>query len=534
MKYPTNFRAVNHGLISGFAFGCLLATNASAQVSVEWTEFQRGVSIGVDREDNVYTLDYEMQLGKEMVLTKHDSEGNLLWSTFFDQTDFTKWERAAWLAVDSQGDVIVCGTLMSGFSNPVEAASIAMKFDSAGNFQWRHVGGLSSFDGSRAVRCVVDRDDNAYVLGLGNSGFGLVTKVEKFAPDGTSLWSYFNVAGIGAPQYLKLTPDDQLLITARGVFGAINGYAKIDLDGNEQWSLAGVTSFTAGDCAGDVFGNTYVVHAESGVPNPGTVVRKLDPSGALIWQNAYLSAGFRVEVGPDDQPVVAGFPNQNTAGAAFFKVDQNGGLVWSNLDADGPLVLLLHAQLLVDAAGSAYLAAGTLFDMAVCKVDTFGTSQWTGTTAGSFSQAIALSRASNGVFVVGGRTAHLLDALEGEWAELEGALAGVDGAPRLRGHGRFEQGQTLTLLADHAAPNAFTVHVVGASAANLPILGGTLVPSLDLYYFATTDAVGRSTFGGAIPFVVAPGQTVWFQSWFIDMNAVQGWSATNARRVSGV
>jgi hypothetical protein len=78
------------------------------------------------------------------------------------------------------------------------------------------------------------------------------------------------------------------------------------------------------------------------------------------------------------------------------------------------------------------------------------------------------------------------------------------------------------------------VHVVGASAANLPILGGTLVPSLDLYYFATTDAVGRSTFGGAIPFVVAPGQTVWFQSWFIDMNAVQGWSATNARRVSGV
>jgi hypothetical protein len=529
MKYPTNFRAVNHGLISGFAFGCLLTNSAFAQVSTDWSQMQRGVAIAVDREDNVYTLDYEQQLGAEMVLTKHDADGNFVWSTSFDQTDFTKWERAQWLATDSQGDVIVCGTLMSGFSNPVVAASIAMKFDSSGNFLWRHVA-AGGFDGSSTVRCLVDRDDNAYVLGIGQSGTGLRSKIEKFAPNGTSLWSWFDAAGIGAPIELKLTPDDHLLVAGKGTNTV--GFAKVDLDGALVWQRAGDQSITQGAAAGDVFGNTYISHGEFGFGANGCVVRKLDPSGAQLWSNTFGCTGGFIEVGPDNRPIAAGFPTPVSAGVGMVKVDENGGLVWQNLDADGPVQsLLLHARFLLDASGDAYFAAGTLFDMAVAKVDANGTHRWTGTTPGSFSYSMVLSRASNGVFVVGGRTAHLLDAEEGSWSELEGELAGVDGAPRLFGQGRFEQGQTLTLYADHAAPGAFTVHVVGASAANLPILGGTLVPSFDLFYFATTDAQGRSTYGGTIPFVVAPGQAVWFQSWFVDMNAVQGWSATNAQRV---
>lgn len=509
-----------------------LAVAARAQVSVAWSQFQRGVSIAVDRNDNVYTLDYEQQLGAEVVLTKRDALGNLLWVSSFDQTDATKWERAQWLATAGQGAVIVCATLMSGFSNPVVAASVVMKFDASGNVLWRRVGG-NGFDGSRTVRCVVDSDDNAYVLGLGQSGTGLVTKVEKFAPTGASSWSWFDTAGIGAPTNLKLTPDDQLLVTGRATFGSFNGYTKIDRDGNTLWSLAGVPSLTVGDAAGDAFGNSYVVHAQSGVPNPGTIVRKLGPTGALLWQNAYPAAGLRVEVGPDDAAIVAGFPNQGAAGAAFFKVDGGGALVWSNLDADGPLALLMHAQLLVDASGDAYLAAGTLFDMAVCKVSALGVSQWTATTPGSNASAMAFSRASNGVFVVGGRTAHLLDATEGQWQELGGALASANGTPRLAGQGRCAQGQAMDFYACHAAPNALVVYVVGLRAVGLPLFGGLLVPSPDLLHLAISDAVGRSRFGLVIPTVVGAGQSLWFQSWCLDASAVQGFSATNAQRVSG-
>jgi putative pyrroloquinoline-quinone binding quinoprotein len=383
----------------------VLALSSLAQ-NVDWVQPTRGVSIAADAADNVYTLDYVYALGAEMILTKRDASGALVWERSFDQTDPTKWERASWVATDSRGNVIVCGTYMSGYDNPVEAASIVMKFDPDGNVLWRNVC-ESSFDGSSVKKCLVDASDNIYVLGMGSGPSGYVTKVKKFAPNGTAQWSYFDSAGIGKAVNFKFTPDGHITIAARSLFGSVNGYAKIDLSGNPVWSYPGVFSLTVGDCDGDTFGNTYLVNGEY-VPNGGTVITKLGPSGALIWANMYGIAGLRVEVGSDNRPVVSGFPTPSTAGAAFIKVDENGGLVWSNLDADGELMLLLPAQMLLDGANNAYLAAGTLFEMAVCKVNSDGTSAWTQTVAGSgHADAIVLGDNDNSVFVVGGVTARI-------------------------------------------------------------------------------------------------------------------------------
>ena len=383
----------------GFALSGALAQN------VDWVQPTRGVSIAVDAANNVYTVDYVYALGAEMILTKRDASGAFVWEKSFDQTDPTKWERASWVATDNLGNVIVCGTFMSGYSNPVEAASIVMKFNPDGNLMWRNVY-ESSFDGSSTKKCLIDADNNVYVLGMGSGPAGYVAKVKKFAPNGTAQWSYFDSAGIGAAVNFKFTPDGFIAITGRSIFGSVNGYAKIDLSGNAVWSYPGAFSLTVGDCAGDAFGNTYLVHGEY-VTNGGTVIKKVGPSGALIWENVYGIGGFRVEVGTDNRAVVSGFPNANTVGAAFIKVDENGSLVWSNLDADGPLMLLLHAQMLLDGANNAYLAAGTLFEMAVCKVNSDGSSAWTQTVAGSYANAIALGDNDNSVFVVGGMTARI-------------------------------------------------------------------------------------------------------------------------------
>ena len=114
---------------------------------------------------------------------------------------------------------------MSGYSNPVEAASIAMKFDPDGNLLWRRVY-ESSFDGSSVKKCLVDANNNVYVLGMGSGPAGRVTKVKKFDPDGTALWSYFDSAGIGAALNFKLAPDDQLLITGKSIYGSILGFPR--------------------------------------------------------------------------------------------------------------------------------------------------------------------------------------------------------------------------------------------------------------------------------------------------------------------
>lgn len=386
------------------AFVVSLPLFSFSQVSIDWVVDTRGVSIAVDAADNVYTVDYDYNPAGDIYLTKRDKEGHFQWQSKFDQTDNSKWEEATWVAVDTDGNAIVSGNLMSGYSSPVNAASILMKYSPQGELIWRNVY-ETSFDGSYTKKCLVDEENNIYVLGMGHGDPGFVTKIKKFAPDGTALWSYFDADGIGAPVNFKFTPDNHMAITGRAIYGSINGYAKIDREGNKIWSFPGVNSLTVGDCDGDDFGNTYLVHGEY-VTDGGTELKKVSPSGNLMWSNVFNLSGFRVEVGSDNQPVVCGFPNANNGGASFIKVDGDGNLIWANPDADGDYALLMHAQLIMDRFDNTYLAAGTLFEMAVCKVAVDGSSAWTITMPGSYANAFTLGK-DDDVYVVGGSTVKL-------------------------------------------------------------------------------------------------------------------------------
>ena len=338
-----------------------------AQVTTEWVNEPRGVSIATDADNNVYTVDWEYNPGGDITLTKRNTSGSIQWQVPYDNTDPARHEVATWVETDNQGNIYVSGTIRSGYSNPVNAASILMKYDPSGNLIWRNVY-ENSFDGSYTKKILVDADNNIYVLGMGSGSSGYVTKVKKFAPDGSTTCTYYDDAGIGAPLNFKVTPDHAVVITGRSIFGSVNGYAKIDLDGNNIWNYPGIFSLYAGDAAGDNFGNTYLTHEEY-VFNGRGEIKKLSPSGALVWEKFHDMVGYRVEVGTDNLPVISGFPNDGSFGAAFMKYDSDGNVVWQNLDADGPsLSLMLHAQMKMDAGNNAYLAAGTLSEMAVCKV----------------------------------------------------------------------------------------------------------------------------------------------------------------------
>jgi fibronectin type 3 domain-containing protein len=282
-----------------------------------------------------------------------------------------------------------------------------MKFDPTGKLLWRIVY-ETAFDGSSTKKCLIDAQNNIYVLGLGNNGTGIVTKVKKISPAGTPLWSYFDNAGIGAPINFKFTPDNNILITSRGITGSINGYTKINLNGVKIWSYAGVNSLTVGDAAGDTYGNSYLINGQYGVTTTGSILKKLSSSGTVIWEKTLVIAGMRVEVGTDNNPVVSGFPNSGSAGAAFMKFDSNGNLIWQNLDADGAgFALLAHGQMKLDGSNAAYLAASTMSQMAVCKVNSDGTSAWTASTSSGYPTCIDFGT-DNSVFVVGGTTARFL------------------------------------------------------------------------------------------------------------------------------
>lgn len=71
-------------------------------------------------------------------------------------------------------------------------------------------------------------------------------KAEKFNASGVSQWNYFD-SGIGGPVNFKFTPDNAIVIIHRGITGSINGFSKIDLNGNRIWSVAGINSLSGCD-----------------------------------------------------------------------------------------------------------------------------------------------------------------------------------------------------------------------------------------------------------------------------------------------
>ncbi len=380
----------------------LISQLSFAQVTVSWFNFPGGVAVARDAVNNVYTANWDYNAGGDITLTKRDASGNIIWEVPYNNTDLTTHEVATWVATDNAGNILVSGTIRSGYSNPVNAASILMKYNPSGTLLWRVVY-ESAFDGSSTRKCLVDANNNIYVLGLGTGPNGQVTKVKKFNSAGATVWNYFD-AGIGAPITFKFTPDNKIVIVHRSITGSINGFSKIDLNGNNIWSYAGVNSLSIGDAAGDSFGNTYIINGEYVVSNAGSILTKLSATGAVIWSKTNTIKGNKVEVGSDNSAVVGGYQNAGY-GVVIMKYDANGNLLWQNLDADGPaLALLAIAPMRLDASNAVYIAGSTMSSMGVCKVNSAGTSSWAATTSSGYPVWFEFGT-DNSIYVVGGTTA---------------------------------------------------------------------------------------------------------------------------------
>jgi hypothetical protein len=375
----------------------------SAQPVLEWSNYPGGVSVATDVSNNVYAAWWDYNPAGDIYLTKRNSDGTTLWEVSYDNTDNTRHEVATWVAVDNFNNILVSGTIRSGYASPVNANSILMKFDSDGNLLWRTVYD-GDFDGSYTKKCVIDADNNIYVLG--RNGGPAVTEVNKFSPDGDMLWTYLDNDGIGNPMNIKLTPDNQLVISGRWLYGSGGGFSKLDLDGNLVWSKVGY-SLTAGDVDGDAFGNSYITEGQYDF-DYGSFLTKLSPTGDIIWQEENTMSAFRIEVGTDNYPIISGFPTSGTGGAAFMKYDSDGNVLWENMDADGAgYSLLLHSKMLLDADNNAYLAAGSLFEMNVCKIMADGTAGWVVGISGSSTATDMTLGNDNNIYVAGGTIAKI-------------------------------------------------------------------------------------------------------------------------------
>jgi hypothetical protein len=125
----------------------------------------------------------------------------------------------------------------------------------------------------------------------------------------------------------------------------------------------------------------------------------------------------------------------------------------------------------------------------------------------------------------------LITGYLGMWVDLGFPLAGTGGQlPTLDGDGVILPGNTVILRLDNAKGSATVALIVGFGTLYLPLKGGTIVPTLDLFLFGTTNGNGKLNFAGPWPAVIPSGFTFFCQEWIIDTGAVAGFAASNGLR----
>ena len=107
------------------------------------------------------------------------------------------------------------------------------------------------------------------------------------------------------------------------------------------------------------------------------------------------------------------------------------------------------------------------------------------------------------------------------------ALAGTNGEPGLSASGPLSSGSTVDVALSNALPGAAAVLVVGSAALSTPIVGGTLVPSIDALHFAAVDPAGNVDWqlqNQGLP----AGAAAYLQVVVLDPGAVEGFAFSNA------
>lgn len=117
-----------------------------------------------------------------------------------------------------------------------------------------------------------------------------------------------------------------------------------------------------------------------------------------------------------------------------------------------------------------------------------------------------------------------------EWCQVPGGIDGTFGEPLIAGGGRIAVPSSLRVTLSRYRLFTSGVLVIGASALDLPLFGGRLVPSPDL-------VLPVSGFGAPVDIdmsalaLLAPGTALWVQALFLDPVATQGVSATDGLKV---
>ncbi|MFH1434631.1 MAG: hypothetical protein ABIJ56_02830 [Pseudomonadota bacterium] len=246
-----------------------------------------------------------------------------------------------------------------------------VKLDAGGRIEWEKTYGGPADDEARSIR---QSPRGGYIVAGSTRSFG--------------------VGSDGAVWVLRL--DEEGAVQWQKTFDGGQG-AAVALAGGGGYAVAGGT-------------------AQHGAGGSDAWVIKLDEDGSTLWQNTYgdsdSETAYAITNTSDVGFAVAGWTSSFGAGWADFwvlKLDGDGTVVWAKAYGgseaeDARFIMQTPDDGFVVAGWTVSFGAGEA-DAWVLKLDSDGGVQWQSAFGGSgIDRAFSVSRASDGAYVVAGRT----------------------------------------------------------------------------------------------------------------------------------
>jgi hypothetical protein len=284
--------------------------------------------------------------GANILLTRYDSEGNIVWSTNYN-TSSTKNDFGAAITEDSNGNIYVCGTTDNNSITNYDI--IVLKYKSNGTLLWDTTYNSSAGKNDIAVSIQLDVNGCIYV---GASSEGATTQFDfltlKYNPNGTLSWaSRYDYANLNEYAVgLTVRSGDIIIIGASASTSANWDYTsvKYNLSNGNQLGISRDSVTGAGfdqptSFKKDNYGNIYATGKGStnGIDYDLKTI-KINANLGLVWnvtQNGYNKEdqGNTIAIDGNDNIIVGGYNTKanNVKEAIAIKYDSSGAYLWRYL-----------------------------------------------------------------------------------------------------------------------------------------------------------------------------------------------------------